>query len=273
MSTVVTLRKRGRKAENDSSNDCSSETEIEFFKFPFMEVPADKPFVLGGYLSELLESDVRDETEIIQNLRILNVKPKLADFAQCVLKWISQGLLQSTPIRVGGIRLPLFHWVVLTGSHEVVDWLLNKGFDPFLGLPNTNWTPLHALALSLPWLCKMANWQKVRWQYTIEPIVEKLAHTLGAQDKDLATPIHIVAQRVGSGKQARRMYDQLLNVMVLSAKAEMLRGHKVLEKQDKDGNTMLHLLASKDSLPVKKAVSYLGEGMTIPVLVCCIQCC
>ena len=244
------------------SNECKSKLTPGTGTFPFLET-ADNTFCLPTYLGELLQSqpEKESELELLQYMRTGVTRPKLAEFAKCVNKWKSRGLNQATPIKAGDIQLPLFHWVVLTSSFELVDWLLGQGFDPNLKLPDTKWTPLHALSASLPWmgLCK-----KARLQQVIEPIVQNLAYTLAFQDKDLATPLHIVANHVGTGSNIDRLlYETLLGLMVLAVKSQVRDGNLIMKKQDKDGNTVLHLLATKRDM-TKKAVSCIRAGRSQP---------
>jgi ankyrin repeat protein len=263
MSASMTPSGPRNKSNTASSNSDNSKPKPGTDKFPFLKT-ADETFCLPTYLAEQLQNKPERETELelLQCLRSNVTRPRLPDFAKCVIKWQSRGHNQRTLIKAGDIHLPLLHWVVLTASFELVDWLLGQGYDSSLKLPETDWTPLHALSLSLPWmgLCK-----KAKLQQTVEPIVQRLAHTLSLQDKDLATPIHIVASRVGTMNNLDNLlYETLLGVMLLAVRSEGRNGSLVMKKQNKEGNTVLHLLASKQEL-TKKAVSCIRAGSPLDI--------
>ena len=270
VNNMSTAEMQPNRVRQDASEESEASTEIETFPFMTLSPEDGREFYLSAYLVDVLKTPPEDESELLLHMRSRKHRPRLGDFAKCVVKWESRGLEQHTPIRGGNMQLPLFHWVALTGSCELVDWLLSRGYDPFLGLPNTNWTPMHAIVMSLRWIFPSgfnSMWRNMKWMTYLESIVNKLANTLGVQDVNMDTPIHLAARRADLEDVGKRYYEPMLNSMVWAVKAQGDCANMVMAKQDKDGNTVLHLLAGKCSLSPKPSVNCIRAG-AVCVYVC-----
>ena len=164
-------------------------------------------------------------------------------------------LSPSVLITAGSYSLPPLHWAAVLSRACAVSFLLSRDFKATDRVPDTGHTPLHTMVLYGP----MARWQPKDGINAFQRVLPLLVGTIGELDNNLSTPLHLAASKLDNGigrrpigrrpwKLLQTQYLGIFNCLMKSLALKSVEKRELLAKQDKNGNTVLHILAGKPKI-------------------------
>jgi ankyrin repeat protein len=186
----------------------------------------------------------------------------MAALNRCIVKHRESGWTptQSLPSMNCQYSFPLLHWAALLGRFKAVKWLLEEGFSCLDQCKETGQTALHAATLYLV----DARRKVAPAKYIFERLVGLLRDSLIIQDNEMASPMHRAAEQLVQGVHPDH-YEHALLVMLSESVSAFGHASQVADLQNKDGDTVLHILCKYDSVspPTIKAFVEAGANTSI----------
>ena len=181
----------------------------------------------------------------------------MAALNRCIEKHRELGwtATQSLPSMNCQYSFPLLHWAAVLGRFKAVKWLLEQGFNGLDLCEDTGQTALHAATLYLV----DARRKVAPAKYIFERLVGLLRDSLIMQDNEMASPMHRAAEQLVQGVHPDH-YEHALLVMLSEAVSAFGHVSQVADLQNKDGDTVLHILCKYDSVAHPTIKAFLEAG-------------
>lgn len=176
---------------------------------------------------------------------------------RCITKYSGLGWTPTRPLPSSGnlYSFPLLHWAAVLGRFKAVKWLLDKGFSSLDQSEETGETALHAAALYLV----DARRKVAPAKYIFERLVGLLRDSMIVQDNEMASPMHRAAEQLILGVHPDH-YEHCLVVMLAQTVSAFGCASQVADLQNRDGDTVLHILCKYDSVTHPTIKAFLEAG-------------
>ncbi|EDO41584.1 predicted protein [Nematostella vectensis] len=148
------------------------------------------------------------------------------------------------PDPVKEFQFPLIHWATVLGKAKAIELLIQKGFNPAIQAEETKETALHRFVLCLNHLA-LGPAHKISPR-KINIIISCLESCLTLRDSDGDTPLLVAAKTLVAGRKPIYFEECIEAIVGHITKNSPTKLAEILNIQDLDGNTALHILARND---------------------------